>query len=75
MGKLYKNNYKYIKGGEIMNNLEIKRIIFDLFDYSRELYNVFYRTDKEYTEEDLQVIEDNINIMENKIKEIKEELK
>lgn len=61
-----------------MNNwktTQTKRIIFDLFDYTRELYNIFYRTDKDYTEEDLQVIEDNINILENKIKEIKEELK
>ncbi len=54
--------------------MQIKRILFDLFDNARELYNVYYRTDKNYTEEDIKTIKKYIELMENKIKEVKEEL-
>lgn len=55
--------------------MNIKREIFTIFDYVRELYNVYYRTDEEYTEEDLKVIKDYIEKIEESIKNIKEELK
>lgn len=55
------------------NSWNIKKELFDIFDYARELYNVYYRKDNDYTEEDLEIIKSYITKIEESINEIKEE--
>lgn len=58
-----------------MNNwdtMNIKSELFSLFDYARELYNVYYRSDKDFNEEDLKTIQEYIKLIEENIKEVKE---
>lgn len=61
-----------------MNNwetMQTKRIIFDLFDYARMLWNDFYRLDRDFNEEDTKRLKEIVKIMEHDLREIKEELK
>jgi hypothetical protein len=58
-----------------MNNWETmktKRIIFDLFDYARILWNDFYRLDRDFNEEDVKRLKELIKLIEHDTKEIKE---
>lgn len=58
-----------------MNNwdtMNIKSELFSLFDYARELYNVYYRSDKDFNDEDLKTIQEYIKLIEENIKEVKE---
>lgn len=54
--------------------MQTKRIIFDLFDYARMLWNDFYRLDRNFTEEDIKRLKEIVKIMEHDLREIKEEL-
>lgn len=61
-----------------MNNwetMQVKRIIFDLFDYARILWNDFYRLDRDFNEEDIKRIKELIKLIDYDAREIKEELK
>ncbi len=60
-----------------MNNwdtFQLKRVLFDLFDNAREIFNNYYRLDRNFTEEDLIIIKKYIKLIENNIEEIKEEI-
>ena len=54
--------------------MQTKRIIFDLFDYARMLWNDFYRLDRNFTKEDIKRLKEIVKIMEHDLREIKEEL-
>lgn len=61
-----------------MNNwetMQVKRIIFDLFDYARILWNDFYRLDRDFNEEDIKRLRELIKLIDYDVREIKEELK
>ena len=55
--------------------MQIKRIIFDLFDYARILFNDFYRLERDFNEEDIRRLRELIKIIDYDAREIKEELK
>ena len=55
--------------------MQIKRIIFDLFDYARILFNDFYRLERDFNEEDIKRLRELIKIIDYDAREIKEELK
>lgn len=55
--------------------MNIKREIFDLFDYNRQLFNDYYNGfEGSYTEQDIQTISAIINNIEHNIKNIREEI-
>ena len=57
------------------NDLNIKNEIFDLFDNARILFNDYYNGHNgKYTEQEITAIESAIMLIENNIKEIREEL-
>ena len=62
-----------------MNNnwkiMNIKREIFDLYDYARVLFNQLYNGhDNNYTDTEIALLENVIKAIENNIDNIKEEL-
>ena len=61
-----------------MNNWDtmmLKRELFDLFENARILYNDYYRTQRDFTGDDLEAIKMLTELVEHNTKEIKEMIK
>lgn len=55
------------------NTFEVKRLIFDLFDNARTLFNEYYNGfNHNYTEEDKKIIAALVSLIENDLDNIKE---
>ena len=55
------------------NTFEIKRVIFDILDNARTLFNDYYNGfDHSYTEDDKKMIAALISVIENDVNNIKE---